>query len=448
MSIYNFFILGKQTVRTFGSEYLRKNFFNFLGVCFFLFPGTLQGQIQRSLNNPEMTHDNIKTVQFHRAGWPIFYPLINLNSSKKFLLSFDGLGTKIKNYYYSIELKNSEWHPTGLMKSEYYRGEELNPVEDYRRSFNTTFDYVHYKVTVPDDQASILLSGNYVLKIFEDYDSDNPVLIRRFMVSEQNVKIDADVKYTMRSAGRENLQEIDFEVQHPGLTIQDPGNEVKATVMQNSRTDNAITNLPPLFFGNDQMDFNYNRQVVMEGGNEFRWIDIRSFRFQSDHIENITFSDPFYHVDVFPDYPQGDESYYYHRDFNGRYYIEVQEEQEAEVSADYAFVHFSLKWQPPLNNRKVYLIGGLTNWQLNDHNRMNYDYDNDIFKLTLLLKQGYYNYQYLVMDDDNPSGTVMPVEGSFGRTENDFLILIYYRPAGARYDRLIGTDIVNTVEDK
>ncbi|PWD99933.1 type IX secretion system plug protein [Marinilabilia rubra] len=445
MSIYIFFTLGKQIVQTFGSNYLRKYFFILLFLFWGCFSPALLSQTLRNFSNPERVDENIKTVRFHRQGWPMSYPLIELNSNQKLVLSFDELGTEIKNYHYSIEFCDEDWSSSQLMRTEYFRGNEFLTVEDYRRSFNTTFDYVHYELVFPNNEASVLKSGNYLIKVFENFDRDNPLLVKRFMVNEQKVTIEPDVKYTMQSTGRNHYQEIDFEVSHPGITIMDPANEIKVTVIQNGRTDNAVTGLPPLFFGNDKMDFNYNREVVMEGGNEFRWVDLRSFRFQSDHIEDITFSDPFYHVDVFTDQAAAGKPYYYHQDFNGRYYIEVQEEQDPDVSSDYAFVHFSLKWEPPLGGKEVYLMGGLTNWMLNDENRMKYDFENDSYTLTLLLKQGYYNYQFLVKGQSDSIGSVMPIEGSFGRTENDYLILVYYRSAGARYDRLIGAEVANSV---
>ncbi|WP_010664546.1 type IX secretion system plug protein [Marinilabilia salmonicolor] len=445
MSNYIFFTLGKQVLPSFGSCYLRKNFFNFFPVLIFLLPFSLFSQVSRDFNNPEQISDNIKTVLFHRNGWPMSYPVIGLGTGQKLFLSFDELGTEIKSYYYSVELYDKDWNPSGLMRTEYARGDQMIPVEDFRRSFNTTFDYVHYEMVFPNENIDLLLSGNYVLKVFEGFKRESPVLVKRFMVNEQRVSVEAEVKYTMQSSGRSNFQEIDFEVHYPGLSIMDPGTEVSVTVMQNGRTDNAITGLPPLFFGNDRMDFNYNREVILEGGNEFRWVDLRSLRFQSDHISDITFHDPFYHAEVFTDQHHGDKPYYYHKDFNGRYYIEIQEEQEPEVSADYAFVHFSLNWMPPVGGREVYLTGGLTNWLLTSQNKMEFDFDKDLYTLTLLLKQGYYNYQYLVVDDNDGRGAIMPVEGSFGRTENDYLILVYYRPAGGRYDRLIGTEVVNSV---
>jgi hypothetical protein len=292
-----------------------------------------------------------------------------------------------------------------------------------------------------------ILSGNYLLSVFDGFDRDKPLLVRRFMVSEKLVRIVPDVKYTMQSSDRDSYQEIDFEVYYQGVDIQNPAEEVKVDVFQNGRTDNAVIGLRPLFFGNDRMDFNYNREVVMEGGAEFRWVDFRSLRFQSDHVEDISFSDPFYHVTLFADQMQGQRPYYFHRDFNGRYYVEVQEEQNPEVSADYAFVHFSLKWQPPVLNQSVYLSGAVTNWQYDRKNRLTYNYDRQLYELTLLLKQGYYNYQYLVKSEGEKAGRVMPIEGSFGQAENEYLFLVYYRGTGQRHDRLIGSGTANSIEN-
>jgi hypothetical protein len=437
---------AKQILPAFGSVDLRKNFFIFSVLSFMVLPMPLLAQEGQHFENPEYTSPAIKSVRFHKLGEPFSYPIIALNSNQQLTLSFDETGTTIRDYYYTVELCNQNWEPAGLMKTEYYRGKERLLIEDFRRSFNTTFDYVHYQLIFPQNQNNVLLSGNYLLKVYQNYDDEDPVIVRRFMVSEQKIKIEADVTYTMQSSGRGHFQEIDFEVFHPGTNIRDPGNEVRAVVMQNRRTDNMITHLKPIFFGDDRMDFQYNGQVTFEGGNEFRWIDLRSFRFQSDHVKDINFRDPFYHVEVFPDQSRAGDPYHYHRDYNGRYYIDVQEEQEPAVSADYAFVHFSLKWPPPSGTREVYLLGGISNWQCNESNQMTYDYEQEKYTLTLLLKQGYYNYQYLVKEKSSHQGSLMPVEGSFGRTENDYLIMIYYRPAGGRYDRLLGTTLVNSLK--
>ncbi len=440
--------LVKQSFQGFRINFLCRIFFGLFVVVLFNFSWLgAQSRTGQSFNQREFTGENIKTVQFHRVGWVMTYPLIELDTDQQLMLSFDELGTQIKNYHYTIELCNADWSPSQLMSTEYLTGDVFTPVEDYQRSFNTTFDYVHYQLTFPNEDVAPLMSGNYLLSVFEGFDRDKPTVVRRFMVSERRVTIVPDVKYTMQSSDRDSYQEIDFEVYYQGVDIQNPAEEVKVDVFQNGRTDNAVIGLRPLFFGNDRMDFNYNREVIMEGGNEFRWVDFRSFRFQSDHVEDISFSDPFYHVTLFADQMQGRKPYYFHSDFNGRYYVEVQEEEDSEVSADYAFVHFALKWQPPVLNQHVYLTGALTNWHNDDKNQLIYNYDRQVYELTLLLKQGYYNYQYLVKSKGETTGRVMPIEGSFGQAENDYLFLVYYRGIGQRHDRLIGSGTTNSVEN-
>lgn len=68
---------------------------------------------------------------------------------------------------------------------------------------------------------------------------------------------------------------------------------------------------------------------------------------------------------------------------------------------------------------------------------MKYNAARQRYEGQLLLKQGYYSYQYL-MDTGNGRGTTNPVEGNYYQTENEYSILVYYRQAGARYDRLVG----------
>ena len=59
------------------------------------------------------------------------------------------------------------------------------------------------------------------------------------------------------------------------------------------------------------------------------------------------------------------------------------------------------------------------------------------YEAIVLLKQGYYSYQYLILRAD---GTTAPLqsEGNFYQTRNEYQALIYYRGIGERADRLVG----------
>ncbi|MGQ1946247.1 type IX secretion system plug protein [Geofilum sp. OHC36d9] len=394
---------------------------------------------------PEYISPALKTVQFHRNDWVLSYPIFKLNSDQTLTLSFDEPGSGIKNYYYKITLCDADWQASALMTTEYITGIPSNPITDYDFSFNTTFDYIHYRLTIPNSNINVTRSGNYLLTVYENGHEATPVLIKRFMVTETVVTVLSSTLNTAQSSIRKAYQEIDFKVEHKGFNINNPMDEISATIIQNGRTDNIIHGLKPLFVRKEELDFNYNREVIMEGGNEFRYADLRSTRFVTDQVASIDFVDPFYHFTLFTDLPRQPDSYHYQQDINGKYLIEVTEYDDDELQADYAFVHFSLKIARPQPAQKIYLNGALTNWQLNENSLMTYNAQQNVYEKTLVLKQGYYNYQYLVQEDDNSKGELFPIENSFQETENDYLILIYYKSMNDRCDRLIGTQSINTL---
>lgn len=265
------------------------------------------------------------------------------------------------------------------------------------------------------------------------------------MVVENVAAIKAHIKHTAQSSIRASHQEIRFEVEHPSFDIRDPVNEVSATIIQNGRTDNMITGLPPQFFRNGFMDFNYVRETLMEGGNEYRHVDLRSSRFIVDNVREVKYVDPFYHVILSTDRSRKTQPYRFERDLNGRYYIEVREYDNFDTEGDYFFVHFRLQTDFAEPWERVYINGALTNWMQNQASEMIYNPMNKAYELTLLLKQGYYNYQYLMVKAGESKGTLYNFEGNFEQTENDYLILIYYKGISDRCHRLIGAETFNSI---
>ena len=60
----------------------------------------------------------------------------------------------------------------------------------------------------------------------------------------------------------------------------------------------------------------------------------------------------------------------------------------------------------------------------------------------MLLKQGAYTYQYLYVPPGSERGFTALVEGNKYQTVNEYLIKVYHRRRGERYDRLIATGAV------
>ena len=66
---------------------------------------------------------------------------------------------------------------------------------------------------------------------------------------------------------------------------------------------------------------------------------------------------------------------------------------------------------------------------------MQYDSAKDEYSARILMKQGWYDYQYLVQ---SPNVAPYMLEGSHFQTENFYEILVYYRPFQPQADLLIG----------
>ncbi len=397
-------------------------------------------------DNPVKTATHIHTAQLYKKGWHMSYPVINLNPQEQLTLEFDDFAYESKNYQYSIIHCTSNWEESNLMQTEYVDGFMPNAILDYQYSFNTTFDYIHYTLDFPNEEIKLKLSGNYIIKVFELGNEDNPVLVRPFCVAESLISISPRIKYTSNSNFRASMQELNFTIMHPNFRINNPREELKVVLQQNGRWDNQIDDLKPLFIRNQELDYSYNRENLFDGGNEYRWLDIRSIRFSPEHVDHITFFDPHYHFTLFPDKLLNQKPYFYHEDFNGRYYIEVKENRDPVIEADYVYVHFKLPVDAPYIDGDVYVTGGLSDWQLKQSNKMEYNFNSKMYELTLLLKQGFYNYQYHFLENTYTKAEVERFEGNFGQTENDYIIYVYYCGIGDNYERLIGVNITNSLK--
>ena len=131
---------------------------------------------------------NIKSVKLHLEGWELSEPVMILNSDTKLILSFDDLGTEINDYSYTIIHCNSEWEPENLFMEEYIDGYHEGYIANYKKSFNTTYNYFHYSLTIPNQDMSIKISGNYCIVVYQNYNPDDIVLIKRFCVVENLVE--------------------------------------------------------------------------------------------------------------------------------------------------------------------------------------------------------------------------------------------------------------------
>ena len=93
---------------------------------------------------------------------------------------------------------------------------------------------------------------------------------------------------------------------------------------------------------------------------------------------------------------------------------------------------------PRLTGGDVYINGEWTGNQFSPEYKMTYNETLQAYETAILLKQGYYNYNYLFLPDGKNIGNSDKTDGNFYETENEYIILVYQRPVGGRYDKLVG----------
>lgn len=371
-------------------------------------------------------------------------PIILLNSEEKLYFSFDDLAGDVKTLSYTIVHCSAKWEPSDVSSMDYIDGFMDQPLTHYSFSRNTLQNYTHYDAVFPNEDFKILLSGNYILKVFQDNDQEKLVLTRRFMVYESKVFITGDVHAPTIVADRNYKQEVDFNISYTTDEITNPFQEIYPVILQNGRWDNAVTGLQPQFLLNNELRYDYEDVNVFKGGKEFRWFDTRTLRLNTERVEKIDKDTSGYHVFLLTDERRTFKRYMNNADINGKFLVHNQDNNDDETGSEYCYVHFFLAWPLAEPGGNMYVYGALTDWQCTSRNKMVYNKERHGYEATLYLKQGYYDYEYVFLKDKETVPDDYVAEGMNQETENDYWILTYFHKVGARTDELIAVKRLNS----
>ncbi len=389
----------------------------------------------------------IKSVQLFEKSWIHSSPLIEYGTDQQLELHFDDLESGVKNYSYTLIHCDALWNPTDFMPNEYLVGFFEDNISNYAFSMNTLQKFTHYKLLFPNNSMKLSKNGNYLLKVFLDGDKDNIVLTRRFMVFQNKITIIGSVRQAAGADDYFNKQEVDFSVFHQAYPINNPFTDLKVVISQNNRWDNAIYGLKPMFVKEKELTYDYDdNSNTFNGGNEFRNFDMKSIRYLSQFLKSTYLdSNNINHVDLQTDEPNTFKRYTLIPDINGSYLINIQERSNAETEADYCWVNFFFPYDNPVHDGNFYVFGKMSNWQMSKENRMHYNYKRMGYECDLFLKQGYYNYEYVFLQDGKNHADETLIEGNHWETENEYAIYIYHRAQGTYYDQLIGIKRLNSI---
>jgi hypothetical protein len=411
----------------------------FLLVCLYVIQAS--SQVLTYDNRSYQAH--IKTVQCYNTSKEQSLPVIALKSNERLVFSFDDLQAGSKNYWYAVEHCTSDWKSSRLSTVDYLESLNEDRITEYKYSSGTIQKYTHYQLTLPNTQIRPKISGNYLLKVYEDGDQKKLVITQRFYVVENLATIGIDVVPSQQVGLRFSNQKINFTIAHQ-MPIQNPYQDVKAIVMQNNNPLTAIVNTKPSFIKPGTLTYNDLNSNDFAAGNEFRKFDIRSLRYKGENVQDIL-KDSIVNVVLFTDINTNKAKYSNLLDENGNFFIRNQEGRDDATESDYAGITFTLNAVPPSANGEVYVVGRFNNYLLSEANRLSYDVSRKRFYGNLYVKQGLFDYKYVWLDKLTGKTDLTVFEGSYFESENTYQVLAYYKKPGARWEELIGySSISNT----
>ena len=383
----------------------------------------------------------IKSVVFKSKNDEFQLPIVALG--EVFELSFDDLNADERNYYYRIKYFNHDWTPTSLFQSEFMRGFDNIRIENYRTSFNTLQPYTNYKLKLPNEETKFLLSGNYILEVYND--DDILIFSRRFLIYENKVDVGAAIYRSRDLTFYQTHQCIQFSINpEAGKFLRDPENLIHTVILQNEQWNSAITDIKPQYFNGNRLEYRYQKKTGFEGGNEYLFFDTKDIRSTGSNVGSVELN-RLYETYLNTNFLRRGYPYSFNADINGDFFIRTLEGSEDEaIEADYSWVHFSLSAPKFLEGQEVYIYGKFNNYQLTDENKMYFNPGLEIYEGIILLKQGFYNYKYVAKSSDQL--LTNSLSDSHALTENRYLILVYYSEFGARNDALIGIGKASSFE--
>lgn len=405
----------------------------------FLLSSTTVFQLFAQQLEDKVYKDHIQSVRLFPAGVAfdasLDAPVVPLRSDKPLVLLFDDLAFDPELYRAKLVHCDSDWQKSQLKDNDFVATFNEFNIQDYAYSVNTRIPYIHYRLELP----RVTKSGNYILKVYSQRDESDVILTKRFMVYEEIFKVGAAIVPPSQTADRQKSQQINVVVNYSAGEVTNPEGQIRVLMRQNQRWDNAKFITKPTFMNESSKILRYESfggENTFDAGNEFRFVDLRFIRANGVNVADMRVETDVIFADGNINEPRPETVYSQYLDLNGQYLVETKDRPggDPEVESEYMLMTFRLAAQR--STRPVYLLGSLTNWGKTKEAKMEWDSKMGVYTRSLLVKQGWYDYQYAYLEDGKYD--TKPFEGSYFETENEYEVLVYFRDLGSRYDQLVG----------
>lgn len=415
----------------------------FLSILFSAFQSnSLFAQDYYEPNNSQKLYSNhifdsrIKTVQFHKQNWSSTLPIYEMQSAEHLLLSFDDLSPNPRDLQYTIIHCDPNWNPSDLMESEYINGVTNDFLAFPEYSRGTKIKYQHYELAFPNESMQPAISGNFILKVYEN-SPENVVLTRRFYVVNALAELNLQIQPATTSSRYKH--EFSLTTTLAADVFVNAFRTVKTVVMQNQQDFNALTEIEPAFVKDNQIEYTNSFKQIFWAGNQFRNLNLKSLNYNSDFINYIELKPDTNQVytEIYPN--RAFLSFSYEPDINGEMLIRNEDASlDSRIDGEYSTVHFSFEGKSDLQHYNLYLFGALTNWELRSDFLFGWNQAKQVYELSALLKQGYYDF--IIVHEHKETGEIswIDTEGNSSLADQFYTAFTYYQEPGNYYYSLIG----------
>lgn len=403
-------------------------------VSFFL--NVTFGQIEKEVVAPY----NIKTISFVQNAQNTI-PIFKLGDS--FQLQFDDLYGNEANYYYKFVHCDYDWKPSQLSINEYLRGFDEIRIQDYVNSFNTLQLYSHYRIQFPNKNTSLLVSGNYMIKILNE--EREVVFSRKFILYEDLVSVPLQVKVARNVKDINAKHNLDFAIKSTDIVFQSPIKNVKVLLLQNGKFSTAITDVKPMYTIGNDLIYKYDAETQFWAGNEYLFFENKDIRGANNSIGRIESGGGTYNAYLYTNNARGKNPYTFFPDANGNFIVKNINAENNEIEADYAWIFFSLSAPSYYGKDDIYVSGMFNNFALIPEYKMDYNETKGIYEKAIMIKQGFTNYEYVIADKSGKVDAENAIDGNYFQTESNYFAIVYYRENNQRYDRVIGKGSASSI---
>ncbi len=337
-------------------------------------------------------------------------------------ISFDILGEKKSDYYFTITHCDYKWNPSKISKFEYIEGFDDIRISDYFFSDNTFQSYTNFNFQIPNQNFKIKLEGNYLVKVFDD--NYNLLFERKIIIKNKILNALINITRSKKISDSPSTQNIQVLFSNTENIIFNSTSDYKLIVIKNNDFRSSKTFSSPRLQTSSRLVYD---NIVFKGGSEYLYFDSKNILLSSSEIKQVNFKN-IYNTVLYTDFEES--IYTLNPDLNGNFIINVNC-LEKNICADYSNVNFSLITEKSYDS-DIFIIGGFNNNEISEKYKL-IKLDKNYYRIELILKQGLYNYKYVTKRGDEFEDL-----SNFWQTENNYKAILYEKKITDRYYKIIG----------